>query len=56
MGRELREGGVKRIVAHTLPQANASTRVLEKNGMQFVGAVHDPDDGQVWRWQTVVRE
>ena len=43
---------VKRITAHTLPQANASTRVLEKVAMNFVGEVTDPDDGQVWQWQT----
>ena len=41
---------VKRVVAHTLPERNASTRVLEKVGMKFVGAVEDPDDGEVWRW------
>jgi len=46
---------VKRVLAHTLPHANASTRVLEKNGMMFVGEVNDPDDGRVWQWQTVLR-
>ncbi len=45
---------VKRVVAHTLPISNASTRVLEKNGMLFVGEVTDPDDGQVWRWQKLI--
>lgn len=38
------------IIAHTLPQMNASTRVLQKAGMKFVGNVIDPDDGPVWRW------
>jgi ribosomal-protein-alanine N-acetyltransferase len=42
---------VRRIVAHTLPEANASTRVLEKAGMIFVGEVIDSDDGRVWRWE-----
>lgn len=42
---------VRRIVAHTLPEANASTRVLEKAGMIFVGEVADPQDGRVWRWE-----
>ncbi len=46
---------VRRIVAHTLPEPNASTRVLEKIGMQFVGEVIDPEDGRVWRWQ-IMRE
>jgi [ribosomal protein S5]-alanine N-acetyltransferase len=43
---------VQRIVAHTLPEANASTRVLEKSGMTFVGEVIDSEDGRVWRWQS----
>ena len=46
---------VTRVIAHTLPQANASTRVLEKVAMSFVGEVTDPDDGQVWQWQTPIR-
>jgi RimJ/RimL family protein N-acetyltransferase len=40
-----------RIIAHTLPHSNASTRVLQKVGMQFVGDVVDPEDGPVWRWE-----
>ena len=46
---------VNRVLAHTLPHANASTRVLEKSGMTFVGEVTDPDDGRVWQWQTLLR-
>jgi [ribosomal protein S5]-alanine N-acetyltransferase len=42
---------VPAIIAHTLPQTNASTRVLQKVGMTFVGDVIDPEDGPVWRWQ-----
>ena len=42
---------VRRVVAHTLPVANASTRVLERVGMTFVGEVIDPEDGCVWLWQ-----
>ena len=38
---------VSAIVAHTLPQRSASTRVLEKAGMHLVGEAHDPDDGLV---------
>jgi [ribosomal protein S5]-alanine N-acetyltransferase len=37
--------------AHTLPERNASTRVLSKCGFAFVGEVEDPDDGPVWRWE-----
>ena len=42
---------VQRVIAHTLPEANASTRVLTKVGMSFAGEVIDPQDGRVWRWQ-----
>jgi RimJ/RimL family protein N-acetyltransferase len=38
------------VVAHTLPEKSASTRVLERVGLEHVGTVHDPEDGQVWRW------
>jgi ribosomal-protein-alanine N-acetyltransferase len=41
---------IKRVDAHTLPEKNASTGVLEKLGMKFVEAVRDPQDGEVWRW------
>jgi len=41
---------VKRVDAHTLPERNASTGVLEKVGMKLLGAVIDPDDGKVWHW------
>ncbi len=42
---------VQEVIAHTLPERNASTRVLEKAGMDFVGEVIDPEDGRVWRWR-----
>ena len=44
-------GSVKRVIAHTLPMANASTSVLAKCGFEFVSDVIDPEDGLVWRWQ-----
>ena len=43
--------GVKKILAHTLPETNASGRVLLKNGFEKIGEVVDPDDGPVWRWE-----
>ncbi len=46
---------VNRVIAHTLPKANASTRVLEKVAMRFVGEVIDPDDGRVWQWARQMR-
>ena len=42
---------VQIVRAHTLDNANASARVLEKNGFQLLGAVIDPEDGEVWRWE-----
>jgi RimJ/RimL family protein N-acetyltransferase len=43
-------GKVTKVLAHTLPEPNASTRVLQKCGFTFAGTVDDPDDGPVWRW------
>jgi [ribosomal protein S5]-alanine N-acetyltransferase len=37
--------------AHTLPENNASTRVLTKCGFAPLGEVIDPEDGLVWRWE-----
>jgi [ribosomal protein S5]-alanine N-acetyltransferase len=42
---------VRIVRAHTLPESNASTRVLTKCGFQRVGEVIDPEDGLVWRWE-----
>jgi ribosomal-protein-alanine N-acetyltransferase len=42
---------VRLVRAHTLPENNASTRVLTKNGFTKLGEVIDPDDGRVWRWE-----
>jgi RimJ/RimL family protein N-acetyltransferase len=42
---------VRTVLAHTLPEANASTRVLTKCGFRLVGEVIDPEDGLVWRWE-----
>ena len=39
------------VLAHTLPEPNASTRVLTKCGFRNVGQVVDPEDGPVWRWE-----
>ncbi len=41
---------VREVIAHTLPERNASTRVLEKVGLRWAGEVVDPEDGRVWRW------
>jgi RimJ/RimL family protein N-acetyltransferase len=41
---------VKAILAHTLPEENASTTLLRKRGFTLLETVEDPDDGTVWRW------
>lgn len=46
-----RSGQVRIVRAHTLPEENASTRVLTKCGFERVGEVVDPEDGLVWRWE-----
>jgi len=40
-----------RITARTLMEPNASTRVLKKNGFEFIGIVYDEEDGNVWEWE-----
>jgi [ribosomal protein S5]-alanine N-acetyltransferase len=47
----LASGRVRTIRAHTLPQHNASTRVLTKCGFTLLGEVTHPTDGVVWRWE-----
>lgn len=42
---------VRGVIAHTLPERNASCRVLEKTGFRRAGEIHDPDDGAVWQWR-----
>ena len=44
-------GRVRRVRAHTLPERNASTRILEKCGFQHCGELIDPVDGPIWRWE-----
>ena len=44
-------GKVRVVRAHTLPESNASGRVLTKCGFRRIGEVIDPEDGLVWRWE-----
>jgi RimJ/RimL family protein N-acetyltransferase len=46
--------GVTLLRAHTLPEVNASTRVLAKCGLVKVAEVIDPQDGLIWRWERPV--
>jgi [ribosomal protein S5]-alanine N-acetyltransferase len=47
---------VATIIAHTLPEGNASTRILTTLGMHRAGETVDPDAGPVWRWAYSVRD
>ncbi|BAU48762.1 N-acetyltransferase [Sulfurifustis variabilis] len=47
----LTANAVNAVIAHTLPERNASTRILEKIGMRLLGEILDPEDGTVWRWE-----
>jgi RimJ/RimL family protein N-acetyltransferase len=38
------------ITARTLPEINASAKVLKKNGFVNNGIIIDPDDGEVFEW------
>jgi ribosomal-protein-alanine N-acetyltransferase len=56
MGRQLvsmaREADTDVIVAaQTLPERNASHRVLEKLGFRCIGPLEHPEDGTVLEWQ-----
>jgi ribosomal-protein-alanine N-acetyltransferase len=51
----IRSTGKASIVrAHTLPELNASARVLTKCGFARNGEAMDPDEGVVWRWERSV--
>ena len=45
------EAGAPMVIAHTLPEENASTRALRRNGYRHAGETIDPEDGLVWRWE-----
>jgi RimJ/RimL family protein N-acetyltransferase len=40
-----------RVLAHTLPANNASTRVLARCGFHRTAEIKDPQDGVIWRWE-----
>ena len=43
--------GVRRVVAHTLAERNASNVVLERIGMTFAGELANEEVGKIWRWE-----
>jgi [ribosomal protein S5]-alanine N-acetyltransferase len=42
---------VRAVMAHTLAEINASNRVLQKVGMQFIAEIDGIEQGKTWRWQ-----
>jgi RimJ/RimL family protein N-acetyltransferase len=42
---------VRKVQAHTLPEQNASTKVLEKCGFKLQGEMMHPEDGLIWQWE-----
>jgi RimJ/RimL family protein N-acetyltransferase len=51
-----RDARVKKVCAHTLPETNASTRVLEKCAFKKVGETIDPENNlPIWRWERPIK-
>ena len=46
-----RQRDARIVRAHTLPEENASVRLLRRLGFSWLGTVDDPEDGPVWRWE-----
>lgn len=46
-----RSGRVARVVAHTAPEFNASTAILQRLGFERDGVFIDQDIGEAWRWR-----
>jgi len=46
---------VTSIIAHTLPERHASSRVLEHCGFIRIAEIHDLEVGPLWKWQLSVR-
>jgi RimJ/RimL family protein N-acetyltransferase len=44
-------GVVRTLQGYTLPEHNASTKVLTKCGFTFRDEVMHPSDGLIWRWE-----
>ena len=60
LGRETAQGlldhaiayrGVHKVVAHTIAEENASTKILQKLGFQHKEEVVDAEEGLLWLWE-----
>jgi [ribosomal protein S5]-alanine N-acetyltransferase len=50
-----RRAGLQSVVAHTLAEENASTKVLARCGFTRIAELIDPDEGRIWRWELPLR-
>lgn len=50
VGKAFSQPEIREIIAHTLAEQDASTRVLEKTGFTKVEELEDPQEGPIWRW------
>jgi RimJ/RimL family protein N-acetyltransferase len=46
-----RRAGLRVVLAHTLAEENASTKVLTRCGFTKTAELDDPEEGRVWRWE-----
>lgn len=46
----LGEETVSTITAHTAPEDNPSTKILNRLGFEHVRTLEDPEDGTIWQW------
>jgi RimJ/RimL family protein N-acetyltransferase len=44
-------GTVVNVLAHTLPERNASGSILTRAGFTWQGEILDAEDGPLWRWR-----
>lgn len=42
-----------KVIAHTLPERNASNALLNKLGFLLLGDYEDPVEGTVWEWEYI---
>jgi RimJ/RimL family protein N-acetyltransferase len=50
------DGSVTSVIAHTLPQENASTGILRRLGFAQTGWAVDHEAGDVWQWTLKLSE
>ncbi len=53
--RAFAHASVSQVLAHTLPEENASVAVLRKLGFVFVEEIFDLEDGTIWKWRLMQR-